>query len=286
MASPMVSDAGRSAGESRRSVRPRRVPVGMLTPTTRDEFGRRVRAGERCAGAFLDLGSAVGAEVVAGAGFDYVVVDLEHGYGGRETTVAQLQALASTPAAPLVRVPSAARVDLVSWALDMGAAGVVVPRVETVEETRAAQEATRYSARRGAAPGARAAGFGRDAAYRGAADEQRLLVIQIETAEALAAADEIAAVDGVDVLFVGPADLARTLGVDGGPGHPEMLGAARAVAAAAGGASKVAGVYLDDPGLARAYAEPGFTMFASGFESGLLAGAADARIAALREALS
>ncbi|HVL95190.1 MAG TPA: aldolase/citrate lyase family protein [Solirubrobacteraceae bacterium] len=253
----------------------------MIAP----DLTRRIRDGERVLGAFCDLGSAVATEIVAGAGFDYVVIDLEHGYGGRGATVAQLQAATTAGTPALVRVPSADS-DAIGWSLDMGASGIVVPRVESAAEAARAERRTRYAARRGLAPGARAAGYGRDAAgYLPRADADRLLVIQIETREALEAADEIAALGGVDVLFVGPADLGRTLGVAGGASHPELQAAAREVAAAARRAARAAGVYLDDPATIPAYAELGFTMLASGFEAGLLAGAASARADAARERL-
>lgn len=258
----------------------------MTNPTVSDggELRRRVRSGESCLGAFCDLGSSVTAEVVAGAGYDFVVIDLEHGYGGRPETVAQLQAVGGTEATPLVRVPSA-RSELIGWSLDMGAAGIVVPRIETVEEVRVAELATRYAGTRGAAPGARGGTFGRDPGYRGEADERRLLAIQIETAAALDEVDAIAAVEGVDVLFVGPADLGRTLGLVAGPDHPQLLEAAETVAAAAKRARLAAGVYLDDPALIATYADFGYTMFGSGFESALLAAAAEQRVRAVRAVL-
>jgi len=245
---------------------------------------RRWLDGEISVGAFLDLGSPVAAEIVAGAGYDHVVIDLEHGYGGRGSTVAQLQAVGSTGTPALVRVPSA-RSDLIGWTLDMGAAGIVVPRIDTAAEARAAEAATRYGATRGAAPMARGGRYGHDLTYRSRADEERIVVIQIETAGALAAAEEIAALDGVDVLFVGPADLARCLRVDGGPDHPELMRAADAVARAARAAGKAAGVYLDSPELIGAYRDLGFTIVASGFDASLLAQAAGSRAASALAAM-
>src|SRR4051795_7477668 len=182
---------------------------------------------------FVDSGSPVAAEVVGGAGFDWVVVDLEHGVLGPVAAVAQLQALAASPTAALVRVPSP-RSDLIGWVLDAGAAGVMVPRVETVEDVGAAVAAPRYARSRGAAPGVRAAGYGRDRGYVAGADERRVLLIQVETAPALGAVDAIAGIDGVDVLFLGPNDLARSLGLAGATAdHPDVVDAGRRIAAAA-----------------------------------------------------
>ena len=121
-------------------------------------------AGDELLGTFLDLGSALAAEITAGAGFDWLVVDLEHGAGGREATLAQLQA-ARAPV--VVRVPSADSEET-GWVLDQGAAGVIVPRVQGIREAARAAAATRYAGSRGLDPGSRASGFGRDAALPGA----------------------------------------------------------------------------------------------------------------------
>jgi len=242
----------------------------------------RILARELLLGMFLDLGSAVTAEIAAGAGFDWLVLDAEHGALGAAPLHGQLQAVAGGTAAPFVRVPSP-RSDLVGWALDAGAAGIVVPRSDTVEDVLGAVAATHYSQTRGAAPGVRAAGYGRDAAYVPHADERRVLMIQIETAPALQAVEEIAAIDGVDVLFLGPADLARSLGLVGAAAdHPRILAAAERIVGAAGAADKAAGVYVDDPDHADEYRALGFTVIASGFEAGLMRDAVDERLARLR----
>jgi 4-hydroxy-2-oxoheptanedioate aldolase len=242
----------------------------------------RILARELLLGMFLDLGSPVTAEIAAGAGFDWLVLDAEHGALGPAPLFGQLQAVASGTAAPFVRIPSP-RSDLAGWALDAGAAGIVVPRSDTVEDVRAAVSATRYGASRGAAPGVRAAGFGRDAGYVPHADERRVLMIQIETAPALSDVRAIAAIDGVDVLFLGPADLARSLGLAGAAAdHAEILEAAERIGAAADGAGKAAGVYVDNADHAELYRALGFSVIASGFEAGLLRDAVDERLARLR----
>jgi 2-dehydro-3-deoxyglucarate aldolase/4-hydroxy-2-oxoheptanedioate aldolase len=238
----------------------------------------RIEAGDELHGTFLDLGSPLAAEIAAGAGFDWLVLDLEHGAGGREATLGQLQA-ARAPV--LVRVPSA-RSDELGWVLDFGAAGVVVPRASGPEEAAGAVERTRYEEGRGLHLGVRAAGFGRDAAYRGRADAERVVMVQIETRGALDAAAEIAALPGVDVLFLGPYDLGHALGLQPGPESPEMLTAAARVAEAARAAGRAAAVFLGDPGLAPRYRELGFTLIATGSAAGLLAGTYAERLAALR----
>ena len=186
------------------------------------ELRRRMLAGEELLGTFLDLGSALAAEITAGAGFDWLVVDLEHGAGGREATLAQLQALRA-PA--IVRVPHAASEEI-GWVLDHGAAGVLVPRVQGIRDAARAVAATRYAGARGLDPGSRAGAFGRDAGYAERADEERVVMVQIETRGALDAAGEIAALPGVDALFVGPYDLGVALGVTPGAATPEVQEAA------------------------------------------------------------
>jgi 2-keto-3-deoxy-L-rhamnonate aldolase RhmA len=241
-------------------------------------LSERIRSGETLLGTFLDLGSPLAAEIAAGAGFDWLVVDLEHGAGDREATLGQLHA-ATVPV--LVRVPSPDS-ELIGWVLDFGAAGVVVPRVRGTEDAARAVAASQFAAGRGLHLGVRAAGFGRDAGFLAAADTLRTVMIQVETRGALDAVEEIAALPGVDVLFVGPYDLGHALGVTPGPESPEVLLAAERTAAAARAAGKAAAVFLGEPGLAARYRDLGFTLIASGSAVGLLADALDARLAALR----
>jgi 2-keto-3-deoxy-L-rhamnonate aldolase RhmA len=241
-------------------------------------FPERIRAGETLLGTFLDLGSPLAAEIAASAGFDWLVIDLEHGAGDRDATLGQLHA-ATVPV--LVRVPSPDS-ELIGWVLDFGAAGIVAPRVQGPEDAARAVAATSFASGRGLHLGVRAAGYGRDAGYLAAADAHCSVMIQIETRGALDAVEEIAALPGVDVLFVGPYDLGHALGVTPGPESPEVLHAAERTAAAARSAGKASAVFVGDPGLARRYRELGFTLIASGSAVGLLADAMDARLAALR----
>src|SRR4051794_28647062 len=136
-------------------------------------FADRLRAGERLLGTFVDSGSVVAAEVVAGAGFDWIVIDGEHGALGTAGVFGLLQVVAGTGAAPFVRVPSP-RSDVIGSVLDGGAAGIMVPRSESVEDVRAAVAATRYAEGRGASGTVRATAYGRDAAYLSRADDERL----------------------------------------------------------------------------------------------------------------
>jgi 4-hydroxy-2-oxoheptanedioate aldolase len=252
----------------------------MTQPAT--SLRRRILDRELLLGMFVDLGSPVSAEIAAAAGFDWLVLDAEHGALGPSPLFGQLQAVRSAgTTAAFVRVPSP-RSDLMGWALDAGAAGIVVPRSETLADVQQAVCATRYSATRGAAPGVRAAGYGRDPDYVPHADERRVLMIQIETAPALDVVGDVAATDGVDVLFLGPADLARSLHLQGAAAdHPQILDAARRIAAAADAAGKAAGVYLHDPDHATTYRDLGYSIIGSGSDTGLLRSAIDTRLARL-----
>ena len=259
------------------------IAVAKMTDPPATHLRGRILGGELLLGLFLDLGSPVSAEIAAGAGFHWIVLDAEHGALGSAPLFGQLQAVAGGTAAPFIRVPSP-RSELTGWALDAGAAGIVVPRSESVDDVLAAVSATRYSATRGAAPGVRAARYGRDPDYVPHADERRVLMVQIETAPALDAVAAIAGLDGVDVLFLGPADLARSLGLIGAAAdHPQILQAAQRIAAAARTEGKAAGVYLQDPDHATAYRELGYSIIGSGSDSGLLRRAVDARLARLTE---
>jgi 2-keto-3-deoxy-L-rhamnonate aldolase RhmA len=171
--------------------------------TTRE----RLAAGETLVGAFLNLGSAVAADVCARAGFDWLLFDLEHGAGTEAELIPTLQAIGGRCAA-LVRVEANERPRF-ARALDSGADGVMVPRVDSAEEARHAVACIRYppTGVRGIASMNRGKGWG-----FGADDAQALCVIQIETRGAVEEAREIAATDGVDVLFVGPSDLGAALG--------------------------------------------------------------------------
>ena len=178
-------------------------------------FKPRVQSGAQTKGVFIQMGSAATAELAARAGFDYVVLDQEHGLGGEDVLLSQLVALSGTPCFPIVRVAwhEAARF---KRALDLGACGVMVPYVDTAEQAAAAAAAMRYPPHggvRGVAKTTRATNFG--AAfdeYWTHAVERLLLVVQIETCAGVDAAEAIARVDGVDVLFVGPTDLSVAIG--------------------------------------------------------------------------
>lgn len=246
---------------------------------------QRALRGELLAGTWLNLGSSLTAEMAGRAGFDWVLVDMEHGAGDQHSLVHQLQALDTTNAAGVVRIAwnEAPRFKRV---LDQGASGIMVPYVNTAEAARQAVAAMRYPPQgvRGVARSNRAAGFGQDfAAYFAEANENLLTVVQIETAEAIANVEEIAAVEGVDVLFVGPLDLSVSLGIPGQSTHPDFRAAIRRVIDAARKAGKAAGILLGSAEQIAPTVEDGFTFIAVGSDGVMVAQGMNALSAAFAD---
>jgi 4-hydroxy-2-oxoheptanedioate aldolase len=236
-------------------------------------FKTALRRGDQLYGLWLALADPYSAEVCAGAGFDWLVIDGEHAPNDLRSTLAQLQAVAPYPAAPVVRPPVGDPV-LIKQLLDIGARNLLIPMVETADQARDLVAATRYPPRgiRGVGSAlARASGFSRDADYLKHADEGVCLLLQVESVAALAALDEIAAVEGVDGVFVGPADLAASFGHLGNPGHPEVQAAIRDAAGRIRAAGKAAGILATDESVARTYLEWGYTFVAVGVDVTLLA---------------
>ncbi len=233
----------------------------------------RVLRGELLSGTWLNLGSSITAEIAGLAGFDWVVLDLEHGAGDHDSLLHQMQAVSATPAAPIVRVAwnEAPRFKRV---LDLGCAGVVVPYVTTPAEAEQAVAAMRYPPQgiRGAATMTRATAFGKEAdQYLATANDKLLTVVQIETESTLDHVDEIAAVEGVDVLFIGPLDLSINLGIPQQLDHPRFRAAVAKVNQAARRAHKAAGILLFSPDqLAQTIAD-GFTFIGLSSDGTVLA---------------
>ncbi len=249
------------------------------------ELATRIRQGEVLLGTFLNLGSPIATEICGSAGFDWVVIDLEHGSGTEANLIAQLQAAAATTTYALVRVESHDR-SRIGHALDAGAEGIVVPRVENAEQAQMIVAATRYppSGNRGVALMNRAAAFGMAGALALLeAEGIGVTVLQIESRLGLDAADEIAAVDGVDVIFLGPADLSQALGVFGRFTEPIFVEALRHLVRAASNHGKVAGVLAGDIEEAERYLDAGYRFIGVGGDSGFLARAARSTATGLRE---
>jgi len=196
---------------------------------------RALREGRPTAGSWLSLCSAISAEIMSRAGFDWLLIDMEHGHGDYQTLLGQLQAIEGSETIPVVRVqwndPA-----VIKRVLDLGAYGVMVPWIGSRAEAEAAVRATKYPPLgiRGIAGSHRAGGYGRHAAeYWKRANDEILVVLQIETPGAVAEIDEIVKIPGIDVIFIGPADLSTALGHLGNPGHPDVQAVFARIEAAA-----------------------------------------------------
>ena len=254
----------------------------------RPDLRRRVLAGESTIGAFVNLGSVVAAELVARAGFDWALLDLEHGMGTDADLHAQLLAVQGTPTAAVVRVASAERLR-VGRTLDLGADGLMIPRLETATEIAETLTWMRYppAGIRGVALGTRGGGYGgiTHADLAATVNDRVLGVFQVESGAAVEAAAETAAIDGVDVLFVGPADLSHSMGMPGRFDDPTFVAALDGVVAAARAHGKSAGILLRDAsGVAAAHAQ-GFTFIGIGSDSSFMVAAARAGLAQARAAV-
>ena len=239
---------------------------------------QRIRQGEAVHGCWINLGSAVSAEIIGRAGFDWVLIDLEHGAGDEAIMYNQLQVLAGTETTPIVRIDNITRPN-VQHILDAGATGIMFPQVHTPEEADLATRMMYYPPKgnRGMARLVRATEFGANAdAYCASLEDTLLGVIQIETTDALTHIDRIAAQPGVDVLFVGPFDLTMSLGVFGQLDHPLYQQAIRDVAQAARKHGKATGVLIIDLKEYPMYHALGYRFLASGADGTFVAkGAAD-----------
>lgn len=236
-------------------------------------FKTALTRGDRLFGFWLALADAYSAEVCAGAGFDWLVIDGEHAPNDVPSVLRQLQAVAPYPSAPVVRPPVGDPV-LIKQLLDIGARNLLIPMVESAEQARSLVAATRYPPQgiRGVASAlVRASNFSRDADYLRHANDGVCLLLQVETATALKALDDIARTDGVDGVFVGPADLAASMRHLGNPGHPDVQSAIRDAAARVRAAGRAAGILATDEAVARTYLEWGYTFVAVGVDVLLLA---------------
>lgn len=241
-------------------------------------FIEALGAGRPLIGLWQALATPYTAEICAGTGFDWLLFDGEHAPNTPQTLLAQLQAVAPYPVHAIARVPSGEPVAIKHY-LDIGFATLLVPMVECAEQARAIVAATRFpphGTRGVASSTSRASSFGADATYLATAHRRTGVIVQIESRAGLDAIEAIAAVDGVDALFVGPGDLAAGLGHLGNPRHGEVQAAIADAVRRIAGAGKAAGIFALDAADATHWIERGIAFLSVGTDIGLLAGGAKA----------
>ena len=246
-----------------------------LDPSFRERLASSDRA---LIGMWACSGSTLVTEVAAGSGLDWLLIDMEHSTNTLESVLLQLQTVAAYPITPLVRVPSNDAV-AIKQILDLGAQNLIVPMVSSADEARAAVAATRYppAGVRGVGSAlARSARWNRVDGYLQESAQHTSLTVQIETAAGVDAAAEIAAVDGIDAVFVGPSDLSASMGLLGQQTHADVVAAVEKVFAAVKAAGKPVGVNAFDPAAADAYVAGGADFVAVGADVALLARASEA----------
>ncbi|MDQ0258244.1 HpcH/HpaI aldolase/citrate lyase family protein [Sinomonas atrocyanea] len=224
-------------------------------------------------GLWVCSGSPLVAEIMAGSGAQWLLIDTEHSPNSLESVLAQLHAVHGYDVLPMVRLPWN-DVVLIKQYLDLGAQNLLIPMVNDAEQARAAVAAVRYPPHgvRGVGSAlARAARWNRIPDYLARADETISLTVQIETGEAVANVEEILAVDGVDGIFIGPSDLAASMGVLGQQEHPEVRAAVEHCLDAARVAGKPAGVNAFVEATARHYIERGARFVLVGADVAILA---------------
>ncbi|MFF3488583.1 HpcH/HpaI aldolase/citrate lyase family protein [Streptomyces sp. NPDC002701] len=250
------------------------LPVNL--PAT---FREALAASDRpLIGMWVCSGSPLVAEICAGSGLDWLLIDMEHSPNQLESVLTQLQAVAAYSVRPLVRAPGLLPI-MIKQILDLGAQNILLPMIDTAEQAAAAVRAVRYPPRGDRGIGsalARSARWNRVDGYLADADDHVSLFVQIESVTGVQNAAEIAAVDGIDGVFVGPSDLAASMGLIGQQTHPDVVAAVGRAFEAVRGAGKPVGVNAFDPAVASAYLDDGASFVLVGADVTLLAQGSDA----------
>lgn len=246
-------------------------------PAPVNPFKTALREGRFQLGLWVALASPYAAEVVSGSGYDWLLIDGEHGPNDIPLIGAQLQAVLRSASHPMVRLPCS-EAWMIKQVLDIGAQTLLIPMVESVEQAKALVRAVRYPPHGirgvGAALG-RASNFSRISDYLETANDEICLILQIESRAGLAVIDEIAALDGVDGLFIGPSDLAADMGYLGQPGHPAVTEAITDAFQSIAKAGKARGIMTLDLGQAHLYRSLGADFMAIGTDVTLLVSATE-----------
>lgn len=242
----------------------------------RNAFKHALAAGERQIGLWCSLCSNITVDVVSDSGFDWLLLDTEHSPNELPAVLAQLQAARGGTATPIVR-PASNDPVLIKRLLDIGAPGLLIPYVQDVEEAQRAVAATRYppAGMRGVTASGRASRYGRVPGYLQKADSEISVLLQVETREAMEQLEAIATVDGVDGVFIGPADLSTSFGHHGNWTGPEMQAVLKDAVERLTKVGKPAGILTANEEEARRFIDWGYTFVAVGADLGLLRNAAD-----------
>lgn len=243
-----------------------------------NRFRRRLLAGQHQTGLWITIPEPTAVEALAGAGYDWLVLDSEHTPVEVSGLLPLLQAAAPYPVSCIVR-PAVNDAALIKRHLDQGAQTILLPFVQTPDEAAAAVRAMRYppAGIRGAGGTVRAARYGRVKDYVARANDEVCLILQVETAEALDRLEAIAQVPGVDAVFIGPNDLATSMGHPGDPGHPAARKAVLGAIARMKAIGRPVGLLTTDPAFARDCIAAGSSFTAVAVDMGLLIAAAEAR---------
>jgi 4-hydroxy-2-oxoheptanedioate aldolase len=237
-----------------------------------NKFKRAIQSGELQLGLWAQLASTNAVEVIAGSGYDWIVIDAEHGPNELTTVNSQLQATLGGTAHPVVRVPWNDIVAIKRY-LDIGAQSLLIPYIETAEQARAAVSYTRYPPKglRGYSAAPRASLYGRVKDYPHVYEAELCVLLQIETQLGLENIEKIAAVEGVTGLFIGPGDLSAALGHVGNAKHPDVVATIENAIGRIRACGKPAGILTADEGMAHHFIERGAVFTAIGSDLGILA---------------
>ncbi|WP_206953647.1 HpcH/HpaI aldolase family protein [Trinickia acidisoli] len=253
----------------------------MKLPENR--FKRALAARQQQIGLWSSLASPVSVELLAGTGFDWLLLDMEHAPNELPMVNSQLQAMAASKTHPIVRPPWNDMVTI-KRLLDVGAQTLLIPYVETEEQARDAVAFTRYPPQgvRGYASSSRASGYGRVADYAKQCASELCVLVQVESRLGLDNLERIAAVDGIDGVFIGPGDLAAALGHVGEISHPEVQSVIEDTIGRIVATGKPAGILTPNETLARRYIELGCMFTAVGSDIGILGRGAEQLAARFR----
>jgi 4-hydroxy-2-oxoheptanedioate aldolase len=249
----------------------------MAMDIPKNHFKAGLIEGRQQIGLWASLASPISTEIIAGSGFDWLLLDMEHSANDLRDIYSQIQVMAEGAASAVVRVPSDDPITI-KRILDTGVQSLMIPNIDDADQARRAVAATRYAPRgvRGFSQSPRAARFGRVADYHAGCEAEICVIVQLESMRALDNLEAIAAVEGVDGLFIGPGDLSMSLGYLGQQNHPDVARKIEEIIGRIRQTRKPAGILTANEGLAHRYIAAGSSYTAVGSDIGLLARASEA----------